>query len=252
MIRVVGGASRAAGSFRWVFMPLGLLALVAVGVHAAADVVDDRILRAVEALDAWLDAFLAQYESTAAWVNRVDSRERTMIARGIALGWELIVDFFVALPMLGYAEEPETGATRTFALVRKETWKDLFSRINRQPTLMRIVRPLVTLAFVLAGAYGVARLVEATTFAMLIGLNAGGFSAPEVASPIARIVAGTAMTILVFSPCWRAVFRALQHADQTCLDSKRPWLAGLRGTVLSIPLALALLLEAEAFLSFFR
>ena len=39
--RHLEGVSRFFGAFRWAFMPLGLFALVAVGVHAAADVVDD-------------------------------------------------------------------------------------------------------------------------------------------------------------------------------------------------------------------
>jgi hypothetical protein len=65
-------------------------------------------------------------------------------------------------------------------------------------------------------------------------------------------MAGTAMTIVVFSHGWRAVLRSLQHADATCQDSKHPWTAGMWGSVLALPLAFALLLEAEALLSFFR
>jgi len=36
------------------------------------------------------------------------------------------------------------------------------------------------------------------------------------------------------------------------VKARRPWLAGLRGTLVAAPLALFLLLEAEALLSFFR
>ena len=74
----------------------------------------------------------------------------------------------------------------------------------------------------------------------------------DVAAPLARIFAGTAMTIVLFSHAWRAVLRALQHADEACLAAKHPMMTGLWGSVLSFPLALALLLEAEALLSFFR
>lgn len=237
--------SRFFGAFRWAFMPLGLFALIAVGVHAAADVVDDRLLRGVEWLDAWLDTLLAGSEHTAAWVNRIDSRERTMIARGIALAWELGVDFFIALPALGYDELDEKD--RKFAMI-KETWRTLIARVNKQPTPMRLVRPLVTTIFVFGGAYAVSKLVESTLFVGLVG----DVAPADVAAPIARILAGTAMTIVVFSQGWRAVLRSLQHADATCLESTHPWTAGLWGSVLAVPLAFALLLEAEALLSFFR
>ena len=243
--RHLEGVSRFFGALRWAFMPLGLTALVAVGVHAAADVVDDKILRVVEALDVWLDGLLAQSEHTAAWVNRIDSRERTLFARGLALAWELCVDAFVALPALGYDELDDKE--RKFALI-KETWRTLLARMNKQPTPMRLVRPFVTTIFVFGGAYAVSRLVESTLFVGLVG----DVAPADVAATLARIFAGTAMTIVLFSHAWRAVLRSLQHADETCLASKHPWMAGLWGSVLSFPLALALLFEAEALLSFFR
>ncbi|MFO0596523.1 MAG: hypothetical protein U0228_14500 [Myxococcaceae bacterium] len=243
----LGSLSRFVGGFRWAFMPLGLFALIAVGIHAAADVVDDHLLRGVESLDVWLDHLLAQYESTAAWVNKIDSRERTLIARGLALAWELAVDVFVALPILGY-DEPDPEERPTFRLVAKETWKSLFARLNQQPTPMRLLRPLVTAVFAMGGAYAVARLVESTLFVGLVG----GVASADVAAPLARIAAGTAMTILLFSHCWRAVWRSFQHADAVSQKAKHPFLAGWLGTVLALPLALALILEAEALLSFFR
>jgi hypothetical protein len=241
----LSSVSRFFGAFRWLFMPLGLFALVAVGVHSAADVMDDRILRLVEWLDATFDALLAAHDATAAWVNKIDSRERTIIARGIALVWELAVDGFIAIPILGYEEVDENE--RKFAFQR-DTWKALLQRVNQQPTPMRLLRPVMTGVFVLAGAYAVSRLVESTLFVGLVG----GVTSADVAAPLARVLAGTAMTILVFSHCWRAVLRSLQHADQTCVKAKRPWLAGLRGNLAAFPLAVALVLEAEAVLSFFR
>ncbi len=226
-------------------MPLGLFALVAVGVHAAADVVDDQVLRAVEWLDALFDGWLAPHEATAAWVNRIDSKERTLIARCIALTWELLVDFFVALPALGYGEQDEVE--RKFAMT-KETWRTLLKRVNQQPTPMRLVRPLVTAVFAVGGAYAVSRLVESTLFVGLVG----DVAPADVSSWLARVAGGTAMTMVLFSHGWRAVLRALQHADATCNASKHPWWAGAWGTALSLPLAVALVLEAGAVLSFFR
>ncbi len=239
------GVSRFFAAFRWAFMPLGLFALVAVGVHAAADLVDDRLLRAVEALDAWLDGLLAQADATAAWVNRVDSRERTLIARALALAWELAAAAFVAVPMVGYLEED--AAVGRFASPR-ETWRTLLRRVNAQPTPMRLVRPLVTAAFAVAGAYAVSRLVEATLFVGLVG----DVAPADVAAVLARVGGGLAVALVLLSLGWRAVLRALQHADAACTAAKQPWLAGWWGTVLSFPLAVAVLLEAEALLSFLR
>lgn len=238
--------SRFFGAFRWAFMPVGLFALVAVGVHSAADVVDDKLLRGVEWLDVFFDGLLAQSERTAAWVNTIDSRERTLIARGLALIWELAVDLFIALPALGYDELD--AKERKFVVLKDETWRTLIARVNKQPTPMRLVRPFVTTIFVFGGAYSVSKLVESTLFVGLVG----DVAPADIAAPIARILAGSAMTLVLFSHAWRAVLRSLQHADATCLESKHPWMAGLWGSVLAFPLAVALLLEAEALLSFFR
>lgn len=244
----LGRVSGFFGIFRWAFMPLGLFALVAVGVHAAADLVDDRVLRVVEALDAWADSLLAQTESLAAWVNRIDSRERTLIARAIALAWELAVDGFIALPLLGYDETTEQE--RRFAF-RQETWRTLFARLNQKPTPMRLVRPFVTGVFVIGGAYAVSRLVESTLFVGLVG----DVAPADVAQVVARVLGGLAMALVLFSHGWRAVLRALEHADARCEEAAKaskakPWLVGLWGSALAFPLAVALLLEARALLSF--
>jgi len=243
----LGRVSGFFGLFRWAFMPLGLFALVAVGVHAAADLVDDRVLRLVEGLDAWADGLLAQTESLAHWVNRIDSRERTIIARAVALAWELAVDGFIAAPLLGYdeASEPE----RRFA-VRQETWRTLFSRLNQKPTPMRLVRPFVTAVFVVGGAYAVSRLVESTLFVGLVG----DVAPADAAQVLARVLGGLALVLVLGSHGWRAVLRALEHADARCEEAAKssrakPWLTGTWGSVLAFPLALALVLEARSLLS---
>lgn len=235
----LSSVSRFFGAFRWLFMPLGLFALVAVGIHAAADVMDDRLLRWVEALDASFDALLAKSEATAAWVNRVDSRERTLIARALALTWELVADFLLAVPMLA-ASEPESGERLRLTA--------LLTRLNQQPTPMRVLRPLITTAFVLAGAYSMSRLVESTAFVGLVG----DVASADTAAVVARIMGGTAMTIVVFSHGWRAVLRSLEHADAVCAKSRHPYWSGVWGSAIGLPLALALAVESEVLLSFFR
>lgn len=230
-------------------MPLGLFALVAVGVHASADLVDDKVLSLVDALDAWADGVLAQWNSTAAWVDRIGPLQRTVIARLVALAWELAVDALVVLPQLGYGEADEHEAKFSF---RKETWRTLFARVNRQPTPMRLVRPFVTAVFVGGGAYAVARLVESTLF---VALQADVVT-PAVAEGLARGLGAAAMLLVLASHGWRAVLRALEHADAACEArvklAKSPWAVGLWGSVLSLPLAVALLLQAQNLLALVR
>jgi hypothetical protein len=237
------------GFFRGGFMPLGLFALVAVGVHAAADVVDDRLLTLVDGLDAWADGLLASREATAAWVDRVGPLQRTLIARALALSWELAVDVLVVLPQLGYGEQDETE--RRYSLV-KETWRTLLGRLNRTPTPMRLVRPLVTAVFAAGGAYAVARLVESTLFVAL----ETDVAPPAVAEVVARGLGWLALVLVTGRLGWRAVLRALEHADAACearvKRAKSPWPVGLWGSVLSLPLAVALTLEAQSLLALVR
>jgi hypothetical protein len=99
---VITRASRFLGHFRWAFMPLGLFALVAVGVHAAADTLDDRLLWVVEQADSTVDGWLGRWEWTSSWVRWVEGPQRSFVARGLTLLYELAVDFALAVPMFGY------------------------------------------------------------------------------------------------------------------------------------------------------
>jgi hypothetical protein len=250
------------GYFRWLFMPLGLTALIAVGIHAAADSVDDRLLWLVQQLDAWLDAVFARTESLQSWVDRIGSREQTVIARALTLAWELAADLAIAIPALGYRESATSP-------LRKESWRTLLQRLNAQPTPMRIIRPLVTAVFALAGGYAIARMVEGALF---ISLRAG--VAPDgVAGPLSRGFAFGSFLLVAVAFGARAVLRALQHADAICTPKaglsasdrlavlsgqmkpprpRNPWLAGLAGSAIALPLALAALIDALPLLSFFR
>ncbi len=249
-------------AFRWAYMPLGLLALIAVGVHAAADTVDDRLLRVIEQLDAFFDSIWARTESLQSWVNAVDARERTLLARGITLAWELAVDLAIGFPMLGYREvDPREAKLRG-------GWKEVFKRLNQQPTPMRLLRPIITGVFALAGAYAIARMTEGALF---LSIKAGVL--PEgMAFPVARTFAAAAFLLVCAAFGGRAVLRALQHADDAhspvkvkasdqvafITGSAKPpkpksrWTLGLVGTALGLPLAIAALLDALPLLAFFR
>src|SRR5207253_2875359 len=94
-------------------------ALVAVGVHTAADVVGEIILRVVDAADAAFDGLVSRWTLTAPLVDLVGPSQRVFFARGLALLWELAADALLALPMLGYDERADVHA-----LVRADARSD--------------------------------------------------------------------------------------------------------------------------------
>ncbi|MBN8226473.1 hypothetical protein JYK02_03005 [Corallococcus macrosporus] len=246
--------SRFLGAFRWAFMPLGLLALVAVGVHAAADTLDDRLLTAVDRLDSAFDAWVGQFPATASMVDWVSLETRTRLARALALGWELAADLLLALPALGYREveasrpvEPWRPVTASAS--EASSWKALLRRCLRRPTPMRWVRPLATAGVVLAGACTVARLVQGTVY-----LSWRPLFGDVGADWAARGLAVAALVGVSVSLGWRAVLRNLQHADAACeaAGPRRAWTRGLVGCLLVAPLGLAAAWDAAPVLSFLR
>ncbi|WP_224365110.1 hypothetical protein [Hyalangium versicolor] len=251
----LSGLSRFMGGFRWAFMPLGLLALIAVGVHAAADTLDDRLLSLVDLADAAFDKWVGASSVTEGLVDLVSLEQRTVIARALALVWELSVDLVLALPALGYRESRASAEQEPWRKYLQQdtrpTWRQLFLRSLRKPTTVRWTRPLATGAVVLAGACAVARLVQGSVY--LSWRELLGEQAADVA---ARGLALGALVGILASLGWRAVLRNLQHADtasQENIHSRLQALSyGLAGSALAVPLALAAALDASPLLSFLR
>ncbi len=246
--------SRFLGGFRWAFMPLGLLALVAVGVHSAADTLDERLLAVVDRADAAFDGLVGRYDATAPMVEWVSLELRTRLARGLALVWELAADLVLALPALGYREAraPKPAEAWRAALgteAPKATWRVLWTRCLRRPTPMRWLRPLATAAVVLAGACAVARLIQGTVYLSWRDLMGDG-----AADWVARGLALGALVGVLGTLGWRAVLRNLQHADAACEEAggKGALRRGLVGCAVVVPLGLAAVLDASPVLSFFR
>ncbi len=144
------------GAVRWGMLPLGLMALVAVGVHAAADTLDDRLLLGIERADAWLDAWLGGFQLTQGWVDAVGPEQRVRAARWLALAWELAVDLVLALPVLAYRA---SGASED---------GQAMARARVKPAPMLVLRPLATGAVCLAGACAVARMVEGAFYLSMV------------------------------------------------------------------------------------
>ncbi len=246
--------SRALSGFRWAYMPLGLLALIAVGVHAAADAIDDRILWVVDHLDAGFDGVFGAWKFTSGLVDLVGLEQRVKLARGLALGWELLVDLLLALPALGYHEkERSTVRPLDFALHPERTggFKALLQRFKVQPTSVRIIRPFASAAVVTAGACAIARMVQGQVYLsgrLLVGDGTAGIAA--------RLLAIGVLGLVLYSLGWRAVLRNLEHADELSREvrpsPRNALVHGLWGSLAVLPLAVAALWDASPVLSFFR
>jgi hypothetical protein len=232
-------AARLADRIRWVFLPLSLCAVVAVGVHTAADVVGAEILRLVDALDAAFDALSGRWTFTAPLVDLVGPSQRLFFARSLALIWELIADALLAVPMLGYDEHAD----------EVKRFRELAQKAAARPTTFRIVFPLATATVALSGSCSVGRLLEGT---LHLGLRGTLGSAADA---LARGAALAAVLGLVAFIAWRAVVHALVRADERSdripRSRARALTAGLPAAALLVPLAVAAL-RAAPLLSFLR
>ena len=226
-----------ADRLRFLFVPIALCALVAVGAHAAADVAGGRILAVADALDAALDSFFSRFALTSPLVDWIGPAQRIGFARALALLWELSADAFVALPLLGYDERADE--VKRFRALCQKVWK--------RPTTLRVVRPVATGVIALAGACSTARLLQGS---LHLALHGGA-----IAGLFARALAVVAVCALVASLAWRAVVHALVRADRTSDRRTRSWRTALAlgapSAVLLLPLAIAAL-QAAPLLSFLR
>jgi len=232
-------AARIADRIRWLFLPAALCALVAVGVHAAADVVGDVILRGVDAADAAFDSVAGRFTLTASLVDLIGPSQRVLFARAVAFAWELASDVLLAVPMLRYDERADEVAR----------FRELARKVALRPTTLRIVLPLATAAVSLAGSCGVGRLLEGT---MHFGFRGAVGTASDA---LARGCALFAVLGLVAFVAWRTVVHALVRADALsdaiARGRARAFTTGLWQAALLLPLTLAAL-RAAPLLSFLR
>ncbi|HWE22498.1 MAG TPA: hypothetical protein VG496_01035 [Myxococcales bacterium] len=232
-------AARIANRLRWLFLPAALCAVVAVGVHAAADVVGDAILRAVDLVDAWFDSLAGRFQLTAPLVDLVGPSQRVFFARAVAFLWELACDALLALPMLRYEERIDEVAR----------FRQLAQKAAQRPTTLRIALPLATAFVALAGSCAVGKLLEGT---MHFGFHGAAGRAAEFVAAACGLVAVLGLVAFI---AWRAVVHSLVRADAigdaTPRGRARAFTTGLWKAALVLPLAFAAL-RAAPLLSFLR
>ncbi len=280
MIRLLESISRFAGSLRWLFMPLGLFATVAVGVHAGADAVDDWLLTAFDWLDGRCDRALAALLLAAGdlfgveasridgWVfgaaSVVDLRERALLARWGAVALELGLDAGLALPVLAYRERESTPtalqdrarqilAGRGLAGNRREDLRELLRAVLRDPTPMRLLLPPIIALVAIAAASRIASEVQAVTFSSL-SLILSVATAGTVARFAALLALGGVLVSLGGRATLQALFWAHKRAETAQREGRSTFSrrsAGLVLLAISLPVACAALATARL-TSFFR
>jgi hypothetical protein len=273
-------------------MPLGLFALIAVGVHAGAAAAHDGLLVTFDWLDGLgdraaatvLTAVGALFGAAPATIDRwvmgavglIDLREREVMARWLAVALELLADFVLALPALSYRErkaaELKAEASRQARLAelvrqklaekhpdarpvpRGDVLKVLLHSALTDPTLLRIGMPAATACAVLAGACRCAIEMQAISF----GLFAKVLSAKTAGD------AGQAMGLFILGAMLvtlglRAAMQALWWANRVAETDRQERVGGVKRRLhgwirmgIAGPLALAAALFGAPVLSFFR
>lgn len=212
MIRRVASALAAAFATldraRGLFFPFGLFAVLAVGLHAGADRVDDHLALAFGWVDGVLDAAAAwgveallelfgasagQTEAVTFWLqDLVNAEAEEDAARACALVLELWADLLVARAVFGgwRAQVPLRALGRSLLAA---------------PTVRRLFFPLAALLAAAAGVVSVAREVQVGVFGALTGAAAADWSAPlaQAAGALALVLVGGRLGAGAVYATWR-------------------------------------------------
>jgi len=239
-------------------VPVGLFAVIAVGLHAGADRVDDYARLAIDALDARMDAWGAQALSwlfealevgpkrAQRWVfgfiDFVDLDARDWMARATALVVELLADLALALPLFFHRHGPRT-------------WKQKMHDVLRDPTLLLLLAPVAALLASVAGVLTICRELQVVLHALVEDLS----GLPRLAELVASVFAGMILLLVVSRLMTRLVLGALSWADRVAEKDRsqgRPaWRRRLRGwglAVLVVPVTLLAVVEAVPLLPTLR
>jgi len=239
LVRLVHSGTELLDKFRFVFIPLAMCALIAVGAHAAADALGDVFLEWIDRAQGLFDRVVSSWSVTEGLVDLIGLTRRTQIARLSALLFELAADVLLAFPMLGFDERPGI----------LDRARALFRRASERPAPISIARTLSAVALSFAGCNSVARLVHGA-FALELRpwLGRSGWGFP-------RLIGLITLSWLIFAIASRSIYRALEQSDlkaQLPGTKRARMMRGLTGSLILLPLALVAALRAWPFDSFFH
>ncbi|MDP2341602.1 MAG: hypothetical protein Q8O67_11645 [Deltaproteobacteria bacterium] len=213
LFRLFFAFSHALGSQRTLIRRLGGLALLLMGVHAAADVIDDLAYAALDSLDFYVDEAVASFLSwisaaggltpegavrgIEAFASFVDLAEKDWLAIRLAFVLEIVLDVL----LLDLAWGTRDGASATLlddmrlSVVRL---REAFSAID----LERMFAPIALSAFVVGGAVLGGMALEQLARGLMQSIAPDLLVAGNIAAALALVV--TAVL------CWRFLPDLLQ------------------------------------------
>lgn len=187
-MRVLAASDRFAGGVAKAAATLAQMALVALGVHLAADTVDDRVLELLMGCQAWADAHLTSAHAAVAeklgmaWDALLwwPSMPITPISAGLALALELAADALLV---------------GTFLLTPRGA-ELAWSRYKRALGVRAIVTPIALSGVLVAGAWSLAMAAE-------------DLLPQSAVAPWAAGLLGLAALVRIGAPAWRRAVAAL-------------------------------------------
>jgi hypothetical protein len=219
--------SGAGGFFGRVLLPLGLFAVLAVGLHVGSDKIDDHLFVIISWLDALFDGaaivviravggiFTDSAQSIEVWtfktIEWIDVDVKSELSRIGALVVELLADFVLALPVFFHRS----------AKVKFSELGTYFKKTFRDPTLLKLAAPVAVLAAGTAGTFAVSRELQVLTHSRLINLHVE----PDIANFIASSIGFIALALVVWRVLIPLGIGAIEFADRRANND----------TVLSVP-----------------
>jgi hypothetical protein len=208
-MRVLAASDRFAGGVAQAASTLAQMALVALGVHLAADTVDDRVLDLLMGGQAWADAHLTGLHAAA--------------AEQLGMAWDTFV-WWPAIPVApisaGLALVLELAADAllvgTFLLTPREAALE-WGRYKRALGVRAVVVPLALSGVLVAGAWSLAMAAEDA----LPG---------SAVAPWAAGLLGLVALLRMGVPAWTRAVAAL--------DPPRRWHEGLAPALVILPVGL--------------
>jgi hypothetical protein len=208
------------GRFRSLFVPFGLFAVLAIGIHSGSDHIDDVTYACLNVVDSICDDILAAIirpvwkffgardatvQAAIFWaVDLIDLEMKDQVARFIALVVELLADLVLALPVFFYRE-------------RDISIRGFLEKTAKDPTVLRVVAPISGALASVAGVLIITREIQVVTNAELLSIHAASGFAGWVAS-----AAGLCALVLVtWRLGWMVTVAAIRWAESRAIEDER-------------------------------
>ncbi len=240
------------GRFRSLFVPLGLFAILAIGIHSGSDHIDDVAYGCLNLMDRLADDILAamirpvweffganEQTTNAAifWaVDLIDLEFKDQVARSAALIVELLADVMLAAPVFLYRE-------------RDISLRGIVEKTMRSPTVLRVVAPISGALASVAGVLITTREIQVFTNAGLLSIRAASSFAGWLASAAGLL----ALVLVSWRLGWVVTVAAIRWAESRALDDERNqvpkrkrWMRGWFTAIIALPISVFAFIDAIA------